>query len=449
VTSPFSFKGDIGRAAYVLSSLAAFLIQHVFAWAVLVARGLPFGFSAEFWLIPARFLGSRLGFQPDWVVLVGLLLMLLSNWVLIALAYRRMRTTGHDEGWVLLAAVPCLQLLLLLGLGGATAVSQDIEPVASGQGANKRAMALGLLSGVALCLGAVAVSTLVFHVYGYSLFVFAPIVIGASVAIIANRSVEVGAGKTIGLVMATLGLGALALMAFAFEGFICILMASPLIAFMGLVGALVGVAISRGRRNRGRGRYDTLKCIVLLPLALLGEFLFRPAADFESVESIVIDASAQEVWDSVVHMNPIPDAPVAPFRWGLAYPLRGEINGEGVGAVRRGVFSTGVAYERVVVWEPERRLSFIVLSDPPSMHELSPYKHVNAPHGQSYFRTRDARFTITPLAKGRTRLTLATHHDLDLDPALYWLPMAQWAVHANKVRVLRHFRQQAEAAVIL
>jgi hypothetical protein len=83
------------------------------------------------------------------------------------------------------------------------------------------------------------------------------------------------------------------------------------------------------------------------------------------------------------------------------------------------------------------------------MHELSPYKHVNAPHGQSYFRTRDARFTITPLAKGRTRLTLATHHDLDLDPALYWLPMAQWAVHANKVRVLRHFRQQAEAAVIL
>ena len=163
-----------------------------------------------------------------------------------------------------------------------------------------------------------------------------------------------------------------------------------------------------------------------------------------TVESIDVAASPAAVWDSIVHMGPIPDAPAAPFRWGLAYPLRGEIHGAGIGAIRVGVFSTGVAYERVTEWAPGRKLSFIVLSDPPSMHELSPYAHVNAPHVRGYFRTRDARFTITPLANGRTRLTLATHHDLDLEPALYWLPMAQWAVHANKVRVLRHFRDQAE-----
>jgi hypothetical protein len=80
------------------------------------------------------------------------------------------------------------------------------------------------------------------------------------------------------------------------------------------------------------------------------------------------------------------------------------------------------------------------------MHEVSPYERVYAPHVAGYFRTRDALFTITPLENGRTRLTLTTHHDLDLAPAPYWLPFAQWAVNTNKTRVLNHFRQQAERA---
>jgi len=66
---------------------------------------------------------------------------------------------------------------------------------------------------------------------------------------------------------------------------------------------------------------------------------------------------------------------------------------------------------------------------------------------KGYFHTIDARFTLTPLADGETRLTLATRHELDLEPALYWIPFAEWATHANKVRVLNHFKQQAEASV--
>ncbi len=440
MTSPFSFKGEIGRVAYVSASLAAFFLQHAFAYAVLLFKGVGLHMPWWFWLSPLRALANRSGLSPDWLLLLGLVLMLLVMWVLLALAYRRMRNSGVDEAWILLVAVPGLQLLMIAWLGLVPGSKHAAGQGEAGQGST-RVLALGLLLGAALCLAAVAVSTLVLGIYGYGLFVVSPFVIGITVADMANREATLGLGRTTALVMAALGLGALVLMGFALEGAICLLLASPLIAFMGFIGAIVGRAIAIGRRGRRRA----VMSVALLPLLLAGEALVPPRADFESVESVDIAAAPPAVWDAVVHMDPIPDAPVAPFRWGLAYPLRGEISGSGVGAVRRGVFSTGVAYERVVAWVPERQLSFIVLSDPPSMRELSPYAHVNAPHTQSYFRTRDARFTLTPLADGRTRLTLATHHDLDLEPGLYWLPIAQWAVHANKVRVLRHFRQQAEA----
>jgi hypothetical protein len=245
------------------------------------------------------------------------------------------------------------------------------------------------------------------------------------------------------LVFASIGLGALALIGFAFEGVVCLLIASPLIVAMGFVGGMLGRALARSGTRRAR---STLKSVAIIPLLLVGEVVLPPRAEFTSVESIDIAASPTAVWDSIVHMGPIPDPPPAPFRWGLAYPMRGRIYGSGVGAIRQGIFSTGVAYERVTDWEPGRKLSFVVLSDAPTMREMSPYAHVNAPHVLGYFHTVDAQFTMAPLADGKTRLTLATRHELDLEPALYWVPIAEWATHANKVRVLDHFKQQAEAS---
>lgn len=44
-------------------------------------------------------------------------------------------------------------------------------------------------------------------------------------------------------------------------------------------------------------------------------------------------------------------------------------------------------------------------------------------------------------------MSLFSRHDLDLEPALYWTPMARWAVRTNKLRVLTHLRGQAEQMI--
>jgi hypothetical protein len=98
----------------------------------------------------------------------------------------------------------------------------------------------------------------------------------------------------------------------------------------------------------------------------------------------------------------------------------------------------------VTEWVPNRKLAFVVLEDVPGMRELSPYEHVHAPHVIGYFRTVEASFELRPRPDGMTEIVEHTSHELKLEPALYWLPMARYVVHLNNARVLAHIRHRAE-----
>jgi len=154
-----------------------------------------------------------------------------------------------------------------------------------------------------------------------------------------------------------------------------------------------------------------------------------PSLSFlDTEQTIEVSAPPALVWQALLHMDAINSVPALPFRLGVAYPQRAEIIGQGVGAIRRGVFSTGVAIERITEWVPDRKLSFAVVSDPPAMHEMSPYKHVYAPHVRGYFTTLSTSFELVAMPGGRTEIIERTSHRLRLDPIFYWMPMARWVV---------------------
>ena len=441
--SLFAFEGELSRRAYAVLSAGAFFTQHLVVWFTFAIAARPLPTPWWFWLTPLRILAVNVRALPIWLVPVAMVLTVAIAWLLVALAFRRARRANFDPGIATLAVAPVLQIAVILWLSVAPPrPSPKLLPLPDDGPSKARLVAQGVLAAAALSVAAVSLSALLLGLYGYGLFIASPFVIGLTTGYLGNRQGDIGFGRTQAAVFAGLWLGALALVGLAFEGVVCLVLASPLVAFMGFAGGEMGRVLAR-LPMRGR---STLTSFAVVPLLLAGEVILPPRASFENVQSVDVAATPAEVWDSVVHMGPIPDAPSVPFRWGLAYPMRGEIFGTGVGAIRRGVFSTGVAYERVTEWVPARKLSFIVLSDPPTMREMSPYARVHAPHAEGYFRTLDARFTITPLSDRKTRLTLATRHELDLEPVLYWMPIAEWATHANKVRVLGHFRDQAEAS---
>jgi len=99
--------------------------------------------------------------------------------------------------------------------------------------------------------------------------------------------------------------------------------------------------------------------------------------------------------------------------------VRAWLGGRGVGAVRHCEFSTGPFVEPITRWEPGKRLSFDVASQPPPMQEWSPFKNVHPPHLDASLRSRRGEFRLIPLPGGRTRLEGSTWYELSIEPRVY------------------------------
>jgi hypothetical protein len=282
---------------------------------------------------------------------------------------------------------------------------------------------------------------LVFGSYGFGMFVASPFIIGAVTAYIANRKHDLGAERTIVVVLMGTAIGGAALLAVALEGVVCIGLAAPLGFGVAVIGGLLGRAIAV---RLGSSPGQTMGAIALVPLIFVSESLMPTTTRFDTQQAIEINAPPSVVWQSIVRMD-MRDEPVAlPYRLGLAYPLGGEVVGEGVGAVRRGEFSTGTALERVTEWIPHAKLAFVVEKDVPALRELSPYSHVHAPHVRGYFLTNLTSFELVPLPGNRTQVVERTSHELKLEPILYWMPLARLVIDLNNDRVLRHIKRRAE-----
>jgi hypothetical protein len=161
--------------------------------------------------------------------------------------------------------------------------------------------------------------------------------------------------------------------------------------------------------------------------------------------AVEVDAPPERVWRQVVSFAEIPPPTEWYFEAGIAYPLRAEIEGEGVGSVRRCVFSTGAFVEPIEVWDAPRLLKFSVTEQPSAMRELMLLPGVQPPHVEGYLVSDGGQFLLEPLPGGRTRLEGTTWYTHRLWPERYWKLWSDALLHRIHRRVLEHVACQAEA----
>jgi hypothetical protein len=229
---------------------------------------------------------------------------------------------------------------------------------------------------------------------------------------------------------------------FAIEGIICLLMAMFLAVPLALLGGVVAYFI---QSSYHASRVPPVLLLAILPLMGFERIESPKPVQFAVTSTVEINAPMEIVWQNVVSFSELPPVEDWIFKTGLAYPIRAEIKGNGVGAIRHCVFSTGPFVEPITVWDEPRHLRFSVTQMPEPMQEWTFYRHVHPPHLDGYFQTTQGEFRLERLPDGHTRLHGTTWYHNDLWPAYYWKWWSDYLIHRIHLRVLKHVKQLSES----
>jgi len=289
--------------------------------------------------------------------------------------------------------------------------------------------------------------------YAFGLFLFAPFAAGFASTVLGSEGrgwrTKSVFGWTVGLLATTFLLA----LAAGTDGAICLLMAAPLSCFAAATGTLLGMGVARlarwgdgNGRSGGGSRLSGLLAFPVLWIGMAVEPSLLPEPPLRAVTtSVIIDATPEAVWDTVIAFPPLTSPPEGVLRLGIAYPVGATLEGEGVGAVRRCEFSTGTFVEPVTVWRPGELLAFDVLEQPAPMTETSPWEDLDVPHLSGSFASEKGEFRLTPTADGKLHLQGTTWYRQHLWPQVYWNEIADGLVHRIHGRVLDHVAACAEA----
>ncbi len=439
----FGARARVDRRRYVIAGVLLVLLKYALDAAVIYAT------SGHVWL-PHEYLSPALstrevilGHGNEWALALMIAWTLPFMWIGLSMSLRRAVDAGQSPTLALLFLVPGINYLLMLVLAALPSVPREPINAPPPQSEGRLLAALyGVAAGVGIALLVTLFSTLVLASYGQMLFLVTPVIIGACASAFYNRHADQGAGGSVSVALLATVIAGAAILLVAIEGAICLIMAMPIAGSLAVIGALLG------RQMAHAARLGQLVALVLL-LPLLTAFeavLPAPLVEREVATSVIIDAPPQRVWPHVIGFSDI-DLDAPPdwiYTAGVAYPLRARIFGEGVGAVRHCEFTTGAFVEPITAWEPPVRLAFDVESQPPPMHEWSPYRHVHPPHLDGYLRSRRGEFRLVDLGDGRTRLEGSTWYTLDLAPAAYWALWSDSLMHGIHTRVLAHVKRLSE-----
>lgn len=322
----------------------------------------------------------------------------------------------------------------------------DLKPSQSSESMSSSREAIVLLF-ILFGSGVVAASLVwldvsVFATYGWVLFLWLPLLLSWGAGLLYCWRVRPCTERRCWAASClSLAGSAFGLLAAGEEGVVCLLMALPL----ALPLALLGGSLAYRQSRTARPNPALLLLSLATPLLMGAEAAVQSRPEvFRVSTAVVVDAPPEEVWQNVVAFSELPPPKEWLFRTGIAYPLRAEIRGEGVGAVRRCVFSTGTFVEPIVVWDEPRRLEFSVIENPPPMKEWSPYGSIHPPHLEGFLISSKGRFDLQRLSGGRTRLVGTTWYQHGLAPAGYWRLWSDWILHRIHLRVLEHVKRLSE-----
>ena len=447
--------GTVDRGPYVIIGLLGFAIKHnldrLVAW---LAFHRPWDLF-NYW-VPIRNVAhiTQLSRDEQRFLACMMLLALPFIWIGVVLTVQRLRSANLPPKLVALFFVPFANLAFFLFLSLIPQRDAGPKPAfGPHESWMERALpssalgsaAVSLVLTVSVGLGVAVFAARILRNYGWGLFVALPFVMGFVAAGLHGSRQPRRLASSIGVASLSVALLGASLLALAVEGLVCLVMAIPIALPLAMMGGFCANRIQKRRWLQNDAPVFLSWLLFVVPgIEWMEHASPRPAPVFVVRTALNVQAPPARVWSEVIAFTQIPAPKELMFRAGIAYPVRAEMIGTGIGAERHCVFSTGSFVEPIQVWDEPRLLKFAVTANPPPMQEWTPYTRIDPPHLHGFLVSEGGQFSLTPLPNGGTRLEGTTWYQHRLWPSAYWRLWSDAIIHQIHLRVLRHIREEAE-----
>ncbi len=282
----------------------------------------------------------------------------------------------------------------------------------SNTGSLWKALLLGIAVATPFALGGYFLVRDISGAMGSVLFLLLPTATGIATALYVDGKKLIVASLLMGLLIAT-GF----LIVTGEEGWVCLLMSTPLIVFGLAIGAVIGSVIRWRMKSNYQGLLKLL-IVGILPLCLMGaksaeETSRRTLRDNTIEARLVVDASPERTWEQLKSIDKVTSKKGLLMTIGLPVPTSCKMEGEGVGAKRTCYFEQGHIEERVTEWNPPKSMKFEITNfDVP---------------GRPWLSFKDASYELFQ-ENGKTVIVRRTTILSRLSPVFYWSRMEKIGV---------------------
>lgn len=230
------------------------------------------------------------------------------------------------------------------------------------------------------------------------------------------------------------------------EAAICLVVASPVLMLMALIG---GWVMSRILTKAERGRVS-VSVFLLLPYAIgpMEQLWQMPHETRVMRNAVTIHATPEVIWEQI-HSVPAIQPQELPSQWiyhlGFPRPIAATIDKQGVGATRHATFEREVSFFEVVThWDQPKKLSFTIKADPDFIPHTAFDEHIVV--GGRFYDVLDGTYEIEPRGSGTCILHLSSTHRLSTRFNWYAGWWSEWVMHQIQGSILEVIRQRCETS---
>ncbi|CAN5487052.1 hypothetical protein BH10BAC1_BH10BAC1_10640 [soil metagenome] len=216
------------------------------------------------------------------------------------------------------------------------------------------------------------------------------------------------------------------------EGYICLIIISPLLFGFTIGGTFIGKVMFK--RNKNTLNVSVIS--LLLIITAIDSLTTKPYENMVS-DTIIINASPEKVWQYVVAYEPIKEKEnYWLFQAGMPSPVQSTADCFCEGGGRKCIFSNGYVFdEKMVVYKPNKDLTFDITNQPRDPEIMG---HIDILRGQ---------FILKDNGDGTTTLIGNSWYRLYVFPTWYFDTWAASVTRNVHLRVMDHIKKLSERNV--